>query len=45
MNRNLLTGMHGILNRQEAPLSDLRDILYAAFIVIVISVALAGWMR
>jgi hypothetical protein len=41
--RNHLIAKHGYLTRQEAPLSDLRDILYAAFIVAVIAVTLIGY--
>jgi FtsH-binding integral membrane protein len=43
MGRNCLIASHGYLTRQDAPMSGLRDILYAAFIVIVIAVAFAGF--
>ena len=41
--RNRLIAAHGVLERKEGNVSDLMDILYAAFIVIVIAVAFYGY--
>jgi cell division protein FtsL len=43
MNRNRLIAAHGFLERKEGKVTDLIDVLYAALIVIVIAVAIAGF--
>ena len=43
MDRNYLFGMHGFLHRRDVPMSGVRDVLLAAFIIVVIAVAVAGY--
>ena len=43
MIRNRLIAAHGVLERQEGNVSDLMDLLYAALVVVVIAVAIAGY--
>jgi len=43
MTRNRLIAAHGYLERKEGNVSDLIDLLYAALVVVVIAVAIAGY--